>query len=65
MTNTELIGRIAAALIKGELYERVGSYINALKVFFRKIYEPVSEKTNNVGFGQVQHKPGCTSTEAG
>ena len=33
--------------------------------FFRKIYEPVSEKTNNVGFGQVQHKPGCTSTEAG
>ena len=25
MTNTELIGRIAAALIKGELYERVSS----------------------------------------
>ena len=27
--------------------------------------EPVSEKTNNLGSYQVQHKPGCTVTEDG
>ena len=28
-------------------------------------YDPVREKTNNLGFDQVRHKPGCTSTEDG
>ena len=30
-------------------------------------YEPVHtcEKTNNLGFDKVQHKPSCTVTEAG
>ena len=27
--------------------------------------EPVREKTNNFGFDQVRHKPGCTVTEDG
>ena len=27
--------------------------------------EPVREKTNNLGFDQVQHKPDCTVTETG
>ena len=26
-------------------------------------YEPVREKTNNLGSDQVRHKPGCTVTE--
>ena len=29
------------------------------------IYEPVHEKTSNLGSDQVQHKPGCTVTEDG
>ena len=29
------------------------------------MYEPVREKTNNVGSDQVQHKLGCTVTEDG
>ena len=29
------------------------------------LYEPVREKTNNLGSDQVQHKPGCTVTESG
>ena len=29
------------------------------------MYEPVHEKTNNLGSDQVQHKPGCTVTEDG
>ena len=28
-------------------------------------FEPVHEKTNNLGSDQVRHKPGCTVTEAG
>lgn len=28
MSNSELISRIASALIKGELYERVSVYVN-------------------------------------
>ena len=28
-------------------------------------YEPVHEKTNNLGSDQVGHKLGCTVTEAG
>ena len=32
---------------------------------FRLMYEPVCEKTNNLGSDQVQHKPGCTVTEDG
>ena len=28
-------------------------------------YEPVHEKTNNLGSDQVRHKPGCTVTEDG
>ena len=28
-------------------------------------YEPVREKTNNLGSDQVQHKPVCTVTEDG
>ena len=28
-------------------------------------YEPVREKTNNLGSDQVRHKPGCTVTEEG
>ena len=28
-------------------------------------YEPVREKTNNLGSDQVRHKPGCTVTEDG
>ena len=27
-----------------------------------KKYEPVREKTNNLGSGQARHKPGCTGT---
>ena len=30
-----------------------------------KAYEPVREKTNNLGSDQVRHKPGCTVTEYG
>lgn len=30
MSNSELISRIASALIKGELYERVSVYVNML-----------------------------------
>ena len=29
------------------------------------VYEPVNEKTNNLGSDQVRHKPGCTVTEDG
>ena len=29
------------------------------------LFEPVREKTNNLGSDQVQHKPGSTATEAG
>ena len=29
------------------------------------LYEPVHEKTNNLGSEQVPHKPGCTVTEDG
>ena len=32
----------------------------ALCVF---LFEPVHEKTNNLGSDQVRHKPGCTVTE--
>ena len=28
-------------------------------------FEPVREKTNNLGSDQVRHKPGCTVTEDG
>ena len=28
-------------------------------------YEPWREKTNNLDFDQVWHKPGCTATEVG
>ena len=31
--------------------------------FVSQLYEPVREKTNNVGSDQVQHKPGCTVTD--
>ena len=31
----------------------------------KEIYEPVCEKTNNLGSDQVQHKPVCTVTEDG
>ena len=27
-------------------------------------FEPVREKTNNLGSDKVRHKPGCTVTEA-
>ena len=30
-----------------------------------KVYEPVREKTNNLGSDQVQHKLGCTVTDDG
>ena len=30
-----------------------------------KSFEPVHEKTNNLGSDQVRHKPGCTVTEDG
>ena len=29
------------------------------------LYEPVRDKTNNLGCDQVRHKQGCTVTEAG
>ena len=29
------------------------------------VNEPVREKTNNLGFDQVRHKPRCTITEDG
>ena len=29
------------------------------------IYEPVREKTNNLGSDKVRHRPGCTVTEVG
>ena len=29
------------------------------------LYEPVREKTNNLGSDQVRHKPGCTVAEDG
>ena len=32
---------------------------------FNKTYEPVGEKTKNLGSNQVQHKPGFTVTEDG
>ena len=36
MGNTDLIGRIAAALIKGELYERV-SHLNFLQYEYKNL----------------------------
>ena len=30
-----------------------------------RLYQTGSEKTNNLGFDQVRHKPGCTVSEAG
>ena len=36
---------------------------NSIK--FQLIFEPVREKTNNLGFEQVRHKAGCTITEKG
>ena len=32
---------------------------------FNKTYEPVGEKTKNLGYDQAQHKPGCTVIEDG
>ena len=29
------------------------------------LFEPVREKTNNLGYDQVRHKSGCTVTEDG
>ena len=40
---------------------RVHLYTKALKMMI--IYEPVREKTNNLGSDQVRHKPACTVTE--
>ena len=37
----------------------------SLNVVFYIKYEPHHEKTNNVVFEQVQHKPSCTCTEDG
>ena len=34
-------------------------------LLYTLIYEPPHEKTNNVVSEQVQHKSGCTVTEAG
>ena len=42
---------------------------NILKTFLLStyellfLYEPVREKTNNLGSDQVRHKPGCTVKE--
>ena len=33
--------------------------------FLETSYEPMREKTNNLGSDQVRHKPGCTVTEDG
>ena len=34
-------------------------------IFTSGIYEPQHEKTNNVDFDQVWHKPGCAATGDG
>ena len=36
-----------------------------IKVLYQKSFEPVREKTNNLGSVQVRHKSGCTVTEDG
>ena len=38
---------------------------NDIPVLTCLIYEPVREKTNNLGSYQVRHKPACTVTEDG
>ena len=40
------------------------AHITAYGKFSMK-YEPVHEKTNNLGSDQVRYKPGCTVTEDG
>ena len=38
--------------------------VNNLLVLYHTLkYEPVREKTNNMGSDQVRHKPNCTVTE--
>ena len=45
---------------EGLLYQRLGGTgIDTIKI------EPVREKTNNLDFDQVRHKPACTVTEDG
>ena len=48
------------------LFSICGPFINILYTYvFLELYEPVREKTNNLGSDQVQHKPDCTVTEDG
>ena len=37
--------------------------IRIVTLCIRLLFEPVREKTNNMGSDQVRHKPGCTVTE--
>ena len=43
------------------------SFISSIfyQFLYLGLFEPVHEKTNNLGSDQVRHKPGCTFTEDG
>ena len=45
---------------KSEQWKMIGGNMALIQV-----YEPVREKTNNLGFEQVQHKPACSVTGDG
>ena len=45
----------------------VGNCLSPVSEWFNRplLYEPLREKTNNLGSDQARHKPGCTITEEG
>ena len=54
--------------ILDESTEVTNSYTNfndELRWLWNSVYEPVREKTNNLGSDQVRHRPGCTVPEDG
>ena len=51
-------------LLKDAIIYKNVSYVTLIfSRFHITSFEPVCEKTNNLGSDQVRHKPGCTVTE--
>ena len=55
--------------VRQEVHEHVLRKVLIFSVRTKPVYidkyEPVREKTNNLGSDQIRHKPGCTGTEDG
>ena len=62
MTVARVAGKIPTA--SGDCGSVTG-YCNVHVRVLKQIYEPVHEKTNNLGSDQVRHKPACTVAEDG